>query len=61
MLQIPYINLYITSNIFPADAFGISNIQNIFDKEKHEMKLGLQNYGVIMPSENRCIKFNSTK
>jgi hypothetical protein len=30
-------------------------------KYYHEMKLGLQNYAVIMTTENRCITFNTNK
>jgi hypothetical protein len=55
-----YINSYLTSNIF-GHRVGISNIQNTFDKENHEMKMGLHNYAIIMLTESGCIKLNNDK
>jgi hypothetical protein len=53
-------NLYITPSIL-GRRVGISSIQNILDKRIHEMKRGLQNYVVILPIENTCIKVNNNK
>jgi hypothetical protein len=34
---------------------GMTNIQNSFNKRCHEMKLGLQNFTVIMSIEKRAV------
>jgi hypothetical protein len=57
--------IFLHASLFRIVFFGhtvvISNIQNTFDKKRYEMKLGLQNYAIIIPTESSYFIVHSNK